>query len=159
MLNSLSQDFIAVSHALLAEGGYFEEIGKLGTWSYEFVAACTSSRYDMIDIGESMGASPQWMNGVLKTLSRRAAEGRMHALPLRSFDMLFAYEQAFRLLQGGNNVGKVVLSLGDTTDKILQKPSTHLVTSGTASVGLLIARWLANTTATKVLLLLYLIHI
>jgi hypothetical protein len=91
VLNSLSQDFIAVSHALLAEGGSFEEIGKLGTWSYEFVAACAGSQhYHMIDVGADMEASPSWMNGVLRTISRRADAGVVHALPLRSFDMLRA---------------------------------------------------------------------
>ena len=51
------------------------------------------------------------MHDVLSLLSARADAAALTSLPLRSFDMEMQFELAFRTLQGGLNVGKVVLRI------------------------------------------------
>eukprot|EP00964_Phaeocystis_antarctica_P122170 scaffold85826_cov71-Phaeocystis_antarctica.AAC.1 len=109
VLNSLSLDFISASTALLGEGGAFEEIGKRGVWSAARMRQARAAvGYDVLAIDNDMQQDPPWMQGVLQRLSRRAAAGVLHGLPTQTIDLARRWEAAFRLLQSGRNVGKVV---------------------------------------------------
>ena len=63
----------------------------------------------------------------------------MSSCPLDSFDMEARHELAFRYLQGGLNLGKVVVRVGAR-----RRASWHVITGGTGSLGLLTGRWLAQ---------------
>ena len=61
-LNSLSNDFISASFALLAEGAHWAEIGKVSTWSHERQQTAASFMYyHMIAIDVEMALEPGWM--------------------------------------------------------------------------------------------------
>ena len=133
VLNSLSADFISASAALLGEGGAFEEIGKRGVWSAARMQhSRAAARYEVLAIDDDMHQDPPWMQRVLQRLSRRAAAGVLHGLPTQTFDLAREWEAAFRLLQSGRNLGKVVLRV------CLQHSSPSLgVSFGTLSSQLL----------------------
>ena len=63
----------------------------------------------MLAIDDDLSHHPAWMQGQLSTLAARASQGAVHALPVALFDAWRSYEAAFRLLQSGSNIGKVVL--------------------------------------------------
>ena len=67
------------------------------------------------------------------------------------FDFGTKVVSAFRLLQRGNNVGKVVVSIANlrTKERLFR---SDLVTGGTSGLGLVTARWLAHGGAGTLLL-------
>ena len=112
VLNSLSLDFISLSATMLGEGGTFEEIGKRGIWSVKR-AQVAGVRCDVLDMAAEIPADPLWFQQrVLRVLADRAEAGSLHGLPLHAFDLVREAQAAFRLLQSGRNLGKVVLRVG-----------------------------------------------
>ena len=111
-LNSLSLDFISLSVAMLGDGGALEEIGKRGIWSVER-ALMVGVQYVVLDMAAEVPADPLWFQQrVLRVLADRAKAGSLHGLPLDAFDLQREAQAAFRLLQSGHNLGKVVLRVG-----------------------------------------------
>ena len=111
-LNSLSLDFISLSAAMLGEGGAFEEIGKRGVWSVERARAA-GVRCDVLDMATEIPTDPLWyQQRVLAVLADRADDGSLHGIPVHGFDLAREAQAAFRLLQSGRNLGKVVLRVG-----------------------------------------------
>ena len=150
-LNSLSLDFIGASCAALAEGGAFEEVGKRGAWSIERLGvAAPAVAHVVIALDVEMAHDPAWMGGVLALLAKRAGAAAVAGLPLRSFDMVAQAELAFRTLQAGRNVGKVVVRIAARCDA--SPRGTHAVTGGTSGLGLLTGRWLAERGARTLVL-------
>ena len=112
VLNSLSEDFISVSAALLGESGILEELGKRGAWSTQRAHAA-NVRLSSLDMAAEVPSDPQWYQQiVLKSLALRATAGVLHELPTHVFDMAREAQTAFRLLQSGRNLGKVILRVG-----------------------------------------------
>ena len=97
---------------MLAERGSFEKIGKRSVWSLPLAnAAATSAQYDLLAVDVDMSAQSDWMQGVLRLLASRAGRDVVHGMPLVTFDFARALQAAFRLLQKGQNVGKVVVRI------------------------------------------------
>ena len=65
-------------------------------------------------------------------------------MPLESFDLETQAELAFRTLQAGRNTGKIVLRVAARVEEQLRHGGSHLVSGGTAGLGLLTARWLVQ---------------
>ncbi len=150
VLNSLSMDIIAVSFAILCENGTLEEIGKRLIWSSDrHLAAVSTTAYCAIALDTDVEKDPWWWYSVLKLLGSRGECLVITSLPFDSFDLWTQYETAFRTLQSGLNVGKVVVRV------VLQEFSfqgDHLVTGGTGGLGLLTGRWLAQRQARNLML-------
>ena len=152
VLNSLSGDFVAVSAALLGEGGALMEIGKRGAWSSERAGASGGAfSYEALALDTAMERDPAWMQGVLGQLSRRLGHGAVQPLPLRAFDLEQRWEAAFRLLQSGGNFGKVVIRISAPAGEA--SAGGQLLTGGTGGLGLLTARWLAASRGASALVL------
>ena len=180
VLNSLSADFIAVSVGLLNEYGRFVEIGKRGVWSADRGNAAIGNatvgnnalhrrgaeqhvlsaamQLHVIDIAAMVPAHPAWYSRVLSILSQRVARGAVHSLPLHAFDLREGVHQAYRFLQSGASVGKVVLvvpralsgasaaraAAGESLAAVASASATTvLVTGGLGGLGLLTARCVA----------------
>ena len=151
VLNSLSLDFIAASFAALGERGAFAEIGKRAIWAPpRQAAAAAHAAYGAIAIDTDWAEGPAWMHGLLCTLARRADAGALSPLPLRSFDLESQAELAFRTLQSGQNTGKIVVRVAGRVARALS--GAHVVTGGTGGLGLLTARWLAESGASRLAL-------
>ena len=152
VLNSLSTDFISASAALLGEGGAFEEIGKRSVWSaLRMRQARATVQYEVLAIDDDMVCAPEWMQAMQARLVQRAAAGVLHGLPTQTFDLRTHLEAAFRLLQSGKNIGKVVVRVASSNPAALVS-GTQLLTGGTGGLGLLTARWLAQRGAPTVVL-------
>ena len=100
--------------------------------------------YDLLAVDVDMGAQSDWMQGLLRLLASRAGRDVVHGLPLVTVDFASAMQAAFRLLQKGHNVGKVVVRVTPQQASLLREGSTDLITGGTGGLGLLTAGWLAG---------------
>ena len=145
VLNSLSIDFISVSFASLDEVGGFVELGKLGVWSRQlYGASAPRIAFHVIALDTDVEQDAAWMHGLLTQLSARAQAGVVSPLPMRSFDMETQAVLAFRTLQAGLNTGKIVVRIAARVEERLRSGGSHAVSGGTAGLGLLTARWLAQ---------------
>ena len=140
-LNSLSSNFISVSLALLAERGMFVEVGKRAVWASE---RQQSSRPEiacrMVALDADLAEDRSRVSRMLWLMMARVTKGSVFSLPLKSYPMA-QYDRAFRLLQSGRSMGKVVLRLVATETVA---GLGHVVTGGTGGLGLLTGRWLAQ---------------
>jgi hypothetical protein len=153
VLNSLSADFICSSFALLCEDGRFQEIGKRGVWSEpRHSAGAQRTHYGAIAVDADMIADSIWMQRVLKLLGLRVQSAVAHSLPLHSYDLERQTAAAFRLLQSGSNVGKVVVTIASIAKEALQGPGWQLISGGTSGLGALTARWLFTHYRAQILL-------
>ena len=142
VFNSLSLDFIAASFASLGQHGAFEEIGKRGVWSSErHLASVLATTYCAIALDTDKAVNPRWIHGVLGLLAARTGSGSVHSLPFDSFDMEVQHELAFRTMQNGLNLGKIVVRVAARESSC---NGTQVVTGGTGGLGLLTGRWLAQ---------------
>ncbi|OYX87432.1 MAG: hypothetical protein B7Y71_01665, partial [Xanthobacter sp. 35-67-6] len=144
VLNSLSGEAIAASFAALADGGRFIEIGKMGVWSAEAVAALGRDiayhRFDLWDIKRDH----RLIAGMMAQMLARLSDGSLR--PLRS--ELFAIENvgaAFQQMARARHMGKIVLWQAAAGASGLVRPdATFLITGGLGTLGLHAARWLVH---------------
>jgi hypothetical protein len=148
VLSSLSNDFTAVSFALLSELGCFEEIGKCGIWGREF-APCAAPRvlYHPIAVDVDMHEKPLRVQSLLLRAAARAVRRVVRGLPRLVFHLEHSVGLALQQLRKGQNVGKVVVQV--YAERCQQPPaaslgdSAELVSGGGGGLGLATARWLA----------------
>ena len=161
VINSLSADFIPSSAALLKEGAAFVEIGKRGVWSEARVtSAAAHVAPHVLDIAAMAPSEPSWYQRVMATLAvaGRAAADVVTPLPMHRFDLRAHAQQAYRFLQAGRNVGKVVLCLAPAgpvrggREAPSRGRGTHIITGGLGGLGLLTARYLNREGADRIVL-------
>ena len=118
LINSLSNDFIPLSFALLTDGGTFAELGKNSIWSS---ARCSAAQQHVhqptaplhvyyaavaVDDGcrncPGWNDDPWWFNNQVLQLTARVEAGVVSSLPFERFAFeKHAVHKALRLLQRG----------------------------------------------------------
>jgi myxalamid-type polyketide synthase MxaB len=182
VLNTLSGEFTDKSFEVLAEGGRFVELGKLGAWSEAQVAhRRPDASYFPFDLGDVALDDPTLIATMLAQLMPmfekkspspmfgRGARGQgsrfLKPLPLKSFP-LHDVSSAFRYMQQAKHIGKVVISLASDRQEILPPPNppqhwegngafatgSYLITGGLGALGLEVAKWLVEQGARQVVL-------
>eukprot|EP00964_Phaeocystis_antarctica_P006945 scaffold3752_cov88-Phaeocystis_antarctica.AAC.1 len=117
VLSALSKDFTSASFGLLSEAGAFLEIGKLGVWSVARTAASAATAdFVAVEIDDGcrncpgVNNEPLWMQAQLGRLAQQVDAGAVRPLPHATFSFCEGeLRAALRLLQAGQNVGKVVV--------------------------------------------------
>ena len=90
-----------------------------------------------------MSQDMTWMHRVLGLLAARADTGMFEGLPLQRFEMATQHELAFRTLQSGLYVGKIVMCVVSRTVDGADDP--HIVMGDTDSLTLITtSRWLTR---------------
>ncbi|MGM1057968.1 SDR family NAD(P)-dependent oxidoreductase [Saccharothrix sp. Mg75] len=128
VLNSLAGEFTDASLRLLAPGGRFVEMGKTDVRTPEGV------NYRAFDLND---ADPAHLGEVLAEVLRLFAEGVFRLPPIATTDLRRAAD-AFRLMSRAGHVGKLVLTVPDLAE------GTVLITGGTGTLGLAVARHLVE---------------
>lgn len=155
VLNSFNGDFIPESLKALHPDGRFIEIGKIGVWSAAQMAEARSDvDYHLFDVAEATRTS-----GFIVYLEafgevmQRYERGELQALPVQVFG-LDHLTDAFRHLQSGRNVGKVVVSmpLPVAENIAIAGDRSYLITGGLGSLGLRLADWLIERGARDIVL-------
>ncbi len=154
VLNSLNGEYIDKSLGILATGGRFIEIGKIGIWSQEqFQEKRPDVSYFPFDLGEVA----QQQSGIIRRMSEKLTEQwnnqKLGALPYKAFEST-EITAAFRYMQQAKHIGKVVVSMpqvGNSQSSITPEAS-YLITGGLGSLGLEVAEWMAQQGAKCILL-------
>ncbi len=158
VLNSLAGEFIPRSLRVLAGGGRFVEIGKLGVWDgAQMAAERPDVDYFVFDLADVLAEDDELLERLLGEVRDGFVRGDLRALPVTEFPIERAVD-AFTFLAQAKNVGKVVLSVppvgADAAEAHgpVRPDRSYLVTGGLGALGQLVARWLASQGAGHVVL-------
>ncbi|WP_414578327.1 SDR family NAD(P)-dependent oxidoreductase [Anabaena sp. CCY 9402-a] len=154
VLNSLRGDFIAASFAVLKPQGRFVEIGKIDVWTEEQVKQVKpNADYFLVDLFELCYQQPELIQNMLQQLVEEFEQHRLQPLAAKVFPMTQIVD-AFRYMQQGKHIGKVVIDWGLGNSLYpLKENCTYLITGGLGGLGLLVAEWLVKMGACHLLLL------
>ena len=152
VLNSLVGEFIPRGLQLLKPGGVFLEVGKAEIWEQSRVAAVRSDvRYEVIALDRLAAEKPGQVGEMLDGLLEKFERGEYHALPLRTFRLEEA-TQAYRHMAQAKHIGKIVLTPDTMKAPEVRGEGAYLITGGLGGLGLLMAGWLADLGARKLVL-------
>ncbi len=156
VFNSLNGDFIQQSLSVLAPGGRFVEIGKIGIWDHEQMKKRRPDvSYLPFDLMEVAGRSPDLMQNLLLDIIGAVLENKIGPLSYKSFSIQESVS-AFRYMAQAKHIGKVVIVLSpphQIADKVLiRSDATYLITGGFGALGLRAAKWLAEKGARHLVL-------
>jgi NADPH:quinone reductase-like Zn-dependent oxidoreductase/SAM-dependent methyltransferase/acyl carrier protein len=160
VLNSLAGEFIPRSLALLRAGGRFLEIGKTGVWSAaEAEAFRPGISYALVDLYAMCRDEPARVQGLFREVMARFERGEYRPVPIREFPSREVVA-AFRTMQQGRHVGKIVLSRRPRMPGRAASPAEamgpdkrYLITGGLGGLGLLTARWMVEHGARHLILI------
>ncbi|MDX3928628.1 MAG: type I polyketide synthase [Shinella sp.] len=164
VLNSLFSEAMERSIELVKPFGRFLELGKRDYYSDRKIGLRPFRRnvsYFGIDADQLPLQAPDLTKRIFEELGRLFAEGRLRALPYRSF----AHSEigdAFRLMQNAGHIGKILISPPSAgKDRVARAPAgplrlsgegVHLVVGGIGGFGLAAAEWLASRGARRLAL-------
>ncbi|CCG40385.1 type I polyketide synthase [Magnetospirillum molischianum] len=159
VLNSLNGDFIPASFSVLAKGGRFLEMGKIGIWDAARVAALDPTIfYRPFDLAAVSRDDPATIAAMVAELFPLFETGELRPLPVTVFPLHQA-EDGFRYMAQARHIGKIVLSRDGEDRKVLMRErgpvvaeATYLVTGGLGALGLRVAQWLADEGARHLVL-------
>ncbi|ARV59084.1 polyketide synthase [Nostocales cyanobacterium HT-58-2] len=150
ILNSLSGKFIDKSFDVLAQGGRFVEIGKLGIWDEQKLQALRpDAAYFPFDLGEMDGA--EIIPSMLLELMTMFKEGKLKPLPAKVFPIT-EFVNAFRYMQQAKHIGKVVLSFQNPENCSVRQNGSYLIAGGLGALGLKVAQRLVEQGAKHLVL-------
>lgn len=153
VFNSLNGEFIPKSLEVLAPGGRFIEIGKLGIWDESKVkqtrADISYYAFDLLDLSTQ---NPDLIAQLLAELMPKFQQGSLQPLPHKVFPIAEA-AIAFRYMAQAKHIGKVVISLPEVDNKlIIRDDCSYLITGGLGDLGLQTAKWLIEQGAKHLVL-------
>ncbi|KAI5205363.1 polyketide synthase [Aureobasidium subglaciale] len=157
VLNSLGGDFLRESWDCLAPFGRFIEIGKaditknsrLEMAQFEYNVSFAS-----VDLTKVAAFRPKLMKRLLNDVEKLMNSGSVRPVgPITSYG-INDVEAAFRSLQSGKSMGKLVITPqpGDhvqaispkRTASLFKEDASYLIVGGTGGLGCSIARWMAS---------------
>ena len=154
VFNSLNGEFIPKSLEVLAPGGRFIEIGKLGIWDESQVkqtrADISYYAFDLLDLSTQ---NPGLIAQLLAELMPKFQQGILQPLPHKVFPIADA-AIAFRYMAQAKHIGKVVISLPEVDNKLMIRDDcSYLITGGLGDLGLQTAKWLIEQGAKHLVLI------
>jgi len=154
VLNALNGAFIPASLDACRHGGVFVEIGSLGAWTPDQVAAYRPDiRYVRFDLRDVADRDPDGFARLLDELMQRMADGAIAALPRTEFPIERTAD-AFRFMAQARQVGKVVVTQQADRDRPrLRADAAYVIAGGLGGLGSAVAEWAAAAGATRIFLL------
>jgi NADP-dependent 3-hydroxy acid dehydrogenase YdfG/aryl carrier-like protein len=164
ILNSLAGEAISRGMSVLRPNGRFLEIGKRDIYQDTPIGLKPFRKelsFHSIDLDRMIRQRPSALGALFRQLASEFAEGRLHSIPYRVFQ---ANEiiNAFRFMQSGRHIGKVVVSMLDRPAEIVSRPApsfrlkpdrSYLITGGLGGFGSMCARWMADHGARHLVLM------
>ena len=134
---------------LLAPGGQFIELGRLGIWAPEQEAAVRPDvTYHVLDLPEVAEREP----GVPASGCADRGDVRREHTAMRYRYFLHA-SHAFRMMAQGQHVGKLAVLVAQPSQAFtVSAEGNYLITGGRGGVGLALARWLVEQGARHLVL-------
>ncbi|OIW27857.1 hypothetical protein CONLIGDRAFT_619446 [Coniochaeta ligniaria NRRL 30616] len=166
VLNSLSGDALRASWDILAPFGRFIEIGKRDAQAngrIELNPLLRQTVMASVDLTTIMNYKPKKLGQLIGETVRLFAEGKVRlASPTRVMDYT-QIEEAFRALQSGKSMGKIVFK-PNGTDLVpimperppplrFEENASYLLAGGLGGLGRSIARWMVSRGAKSLIFL------
>ncbi len=153
ILNSLAGELLEASFRVLARKGRFVEIGKRGIKEPAWVAGLGRDiDYHIVDWGETAEREPQLIGALFAKLVGELRDGKLRSLPRHVFSLDDA-SRAFRFMAQAGHVGRIVLSHRTAKPSSVRRDGTYLVTGGLSGIGPVVASWLVERGAGRVVLI------
>ena len=164
ILNSLPGEAIPRGIATLADYGRFLEIGKRDIYQNARLGLQPFHKnlsFFAIDLDRVIRERPALVGSMLQDVVRRVGDGDYEPLPHRAWPITDAVD-AFRFMQHGKHIGKVVLTIPDQTVATVpaedepvtfRADASYLITGGLGGFGLAVARWMAERGAGTLVLM------
>lgn len=165
VFNSLSGDGLRASWECMAPFGRFIEIAEADIRSNSMLPMGSFAHnvsFSAVDLRHVAQADLELTSKLLRGTVGLLAEGKIrHPGPLHRYPVS-EVEQAFRQLQGGRNIGRIMITL-DRADVVpqllLERPSwrfdehaSYLIAGGSGGLGRAIARWMVDRGARHLIL-------
>lgn len=160
VLNSLNGEFITASLSALRQGGRFIEIGKLGIWTPEQVAAQRPDvAYHAFELSDEASGNAHPVAGMFAELGALLRAGTLKPLP-RTIYAAPRLDAALRSMQEARHRGKLVLRFavedhagdGLAADRFMDSNGSYLITGGLGGLGIETAHCLLTAGARAVVL-------
>jgi acyl transferase domain-containing protein/NADPH:quinone reductase-like Zn-dependent oxidoreductase/thioesterase domain-containing protein/acyl carrier protein len=158
VLNSLSGDQIRAGLSVVRAGGHFIELGKIGIWDAPQVTASRPDlSYSIVALDSMFQENPARVCSLLREVMEGFATRRLDTSPVQAFPITEAV-QAFRFMAQAKHIGKLVISLPATSQRVaspaprVRRDATYVITGGLGALGLQVARWLTYHGARHLLL-------
>jgi myxalamid-type polyketide synthase MxaB len=149
VLNSLSGQAVERSFSVLKQGGRFVEIGRLGAGVPEEALRRPDAKYFTFELGALIARDPVESIRAGEQIRTLFETGALRPLPMTLFAIDNAAE-AYRFMQQTKHVGKIVLTLAETST--VRGDASYLVTGGLGGLGLKVAEDLVEQGARHVVL-------
>ncbi|KGO61703.1 Acyl transferase/acyl hydrolase/lysophospholipase [Penicillium expansum] len=168
IVNSLAGDLLRETWECLAAFGRFVEIGKADITKntrldmQPFEHNVTFSSVDLTKVGKF---KPQLMKRLLCDVCRLITEGSVHPVLPLSIYRISDIEKAFRTLQIGKSMGKIVMvphegdqvkasstTLPVISPTLLRPDASYILIGGTGGLGRSIAKWMSSKGAKNIVL-------
>lgn len=157
VLNSLGSEFLRESWNLLSPFGRFIEIGKADITKnsrLEMAQFENNVSFASVDMTKVAAYRPKLMKRLLNDVEKLMSSGSIKPVgPITKYG-ISEVEAAFRSLQSGKSMGKLVIAPqpGDTvpaiapkkTSALFREEASYLIVGGTGGLGCSIARWMAS---------------
>ncbi|CAG8935901.1 unnamed protein product [Penicillium salamii] len=164
VLNCLSGELLQESFNCLAPFGHFVEIGKFDMEHNHYLEMAPFTRvasFSSIDILALLRLGSPVIHRALGAIVRLLDQGLIHPVkPITTYPIA-DIEKAFRLMQAGKHMGKIVLSVSDCIIKYrplktsvkLRPDASYLITGGAGGIGKAVAEWLLAHGARSLILM------
>lgn len=165
VLNSLAGEALSKSLLTLRAYGRFVEIGKrdiLENSQLDLLPFTNNLSFFAIDIADMTQKRPDFAGSLLREVGRHIEEGTFSHIPYKMFPLSEAAE-AFRYMAQARQIGKIVLPVQG--QEVLVEPSgnamvptklradgTYLITGGLGDLGLILAHWMVERGAQRLIL-------
>lgn len=157
IVNSLAGEALRASFNCLAYFGRFVEIGKrdiLANGKIDMFPFSRCATFAAVDLVALSDRDRETTSRMIKAVMDLHAEGKLSVCKPLNLHTLSEMEDAFRTLQQGKHMGKIVLTLGPRDKvKVTPKPpaptrlradATYLLPGGLGGLGRSIAKWMAR---------------
>ncbi|KAI9721418.1 MAG: Type I Iterative PKS [Chrysothrix sp. TS-e1954] len=166
ILNSLAGDALRTSWECLAHFGRFIEIGKrdiMNNTRLEMSTFENNATFASVDLTVLAAEKPLLMQRLMSNVFGLQRDGFLKmVLPITRFSFS-DIESAFRALQSGKSMGKIVLQ-SDPHDLVMATPAklpstllradaAYIISGGTGGIGRSIAQWMVQKGARNIILL------
>ena len=159
VLNSLPGEYIEKSLSVLKQGGRFVEIGKIGTWDKQQIAAQRPDvEYHHFDFSDIARQQPELMQQLRERVIDGFEHGQYKAIPTRQFPV-GDVAKAFEFIAQAKHIGKVVVcfpeqpqAIDKNKELILNAEKSYLITGGTGALGMHACEYLFHHGARHIVL-------
>ncbi|KAL9020486.1 MAG: hypothetical protein Q9185_002259 [Variospora sp. 1 TL-2023] len=163
VLNSLRDEALHASLECLAPFGRFIDLGRKNYATLPMSLLSRSITFATVDLSHTLTNDPDLLGDTLKAVMDLYAKGVFTiSQPLRVFSVSRVTE-AFRLMQSGNSMGKIVFDLDQEglvkvsartiPASLFDSNASYLIAGGLGGIGRSVARWMANRGARNLILL------